>query len=150
MKDFVMPEKGILIESSLTMIGWSEPPENSDYKITDVYFVYSTADIRSEVKKPDGSKQMTLDSSKTKQVFTELTTYVKNLGIHYGLLMRMDYSLLFTSGEIETDPLYFKLASGWNIADVMHQPETPELRNLIEAAKIDINTINRYLDYRRK
>ena len=149
--DFILPEKGILTEIAMPMIGWSDQPEDSTFHITHLYFVYSTTSMASKVKKPDGSTQMTLDASKTKQVFKDLTDYVKDLGIHYGLLMRMDYSLLFTSGELETDPLYFKLASGWNILDAMSSEEqTPELQNLIEAANIDIITINRYLDDLRK
>lgn len=152
MKDFPIKvgEGGILTEIALTMIGWSTPPDHSTYKMKNMYLVYSAGDVSSSIKKPDGSKQMGLDSRKVKTIFQTLTTYLTSSGVEYGVLLRMDYSLLFTSEDLETDPLYFKLASGWNILDITSEQKEPELQNLSNSASIDLITINRYLDALRK
>lgn len=145
--DFDMDNGGELNPIILSMVRWGSE-DLSDYKMNHLYYIFSTSDVSSSIEKPDGTKQMTLDSHKTREIFKNFIAYADELDIQYGMVMMMGYSMFFTNKPLEVDPLYFKLISGWNIVNV-EQLETSDqkLKDFYESANNDIRNINRYLDY---
>lgn len=129
---------GILSELSIPMIQWGTPLDHDNFKITNAYCIFSSTSVVDDNRR--------LQPTKLRTIFSELSEYLKSLKINYGILMRIDYSMLYTDRSLETDPLYFKLSSGWNIIDPLSENTTPELQHLADSVKVDIIVINDYLD----
>lgn len=81
--------------------------------VTNLYYVTS----KSIITDIDDDGFCRINRNMVSDIFKDLKSYLESLEINYGILMKLDYSIVVTSEPIEVDNLIWKLSCGWEIID---------------------------------